>query len=323
MMFFKKNNLFNYVLTIFFCISFFPVIAQDLNETTNNLSQDNKLEIKENKCADFIFFSYDRPLQLMSFLESVEKYVTGINSIHVIYRSSSDTYEKGYKVVKDTFQDVKFVKQENPPSDFKQLLLKATFEDSDADYFSFGVDDMVVTDPVDVSECIDLLENEEAYCFSLRLGTNITRCYTVNQYCGNPRFVKNENGIYKWQFCQGKGDWSLAASTDMTIYRKKDFIDLFTTLEYKNPNVFEALWIANADSQQFGLCYEFSKVINIPLNIVQDQKWHRSMNFLEPEELIEEFLLGARIDINEIAQAMREKRNEAPHIEYIPKFVEN
>ncbi|MFC1894839.1 hypothetical protein ACFLYH_02725, partial [Candidatus Dependentiae bacterium] len=293
--------------------------------TFSNIFSDNvlgtKIDKKNNKTADLILFSYDRPMQLMAFLESIEKNVEGIGSIFVIYRSSDGEYEKGYKIVKDTFEFVKFLKQENPPYDFKELLLYSVFDNSSSDYFSFGVDDMIVTDPINFSECIDYLEEEKAYCFSLRLGTNIVRCYTINQDCGNPLFTKIENGIYKWQFCQGKGDWSLAASTDMTVYRKKDFNDLFNNLEYKNPNVFEALWIANADNRQFGICYEFSKVINIPVNIVQDQKWHRAMNFLDTKELLEEFLDGTRIDIHEVAESMQKKRNESPHIAYVPHFI--
>ena len=53
--------------------------------------------------ADFVIFSYNRPLQLYAFLESIEKYVAGIGSIQVIYRVSDDSYEEGYKVVKKEF----------------------------------------------------------------------------------------------------------------------------------------------------------------------------------------------------------------------------
>ena len=50
--------------------------------------------------ADLLVFSYDRPLQLFAFLESVQKYMEGLSSVSVLYRTSNAEFEKGYQIVK-------------------------------------------------------------------------------------------------------------------------------------------------------------------------------------------------------------------------------
>ena len=60
------------------------------------------------KKADLVVFSYDRPLQLYAFLESTEKYVTGVGDLVVIYRASSEQFQKGYEVVEADFPGAMF-----------------------------------------------------------------------------------------------------------------------------------------------------------------------------------------------------------------------
>ena len=49
--------------------------------------------------ADLVIFSYDRPLQLYAFLESVQRYVTGLSKISVICRMSDGQYRQGYEII--------------------------------------------------------------------------------------------------------------------------------------------------------------------------------------------------------------------------------
>src|SRR3990167_10710500 len=44
-----------------------------------------------------IVFSYDRPLQLYSFLHSLQKHTTGLQEIMVIYRTSTPEFQAGYE----------------------------------------------------------------------------------------------------------------------------------------------------------------------------------------------------------------------------------
>ncbi len=66
-----------------------------------------KLFIDEKKDkADLLIFSYNRPLQLYSLLESTEKYISNLNCIHVLYRASDEKYASYYDDVKKKFSNL-------------------------------------------------------------------------------------------------------------------------------------------------------------------------------------------------------------------------
>ena len=44
--------------------------------------------------ADLIIFSFNRPMQLYALLESVEKYLTGIEETVIIYRAGNERFLK-------------------------------------------------------------------------------------------------------------------------------------------------------------------------------------------------------------------------------------
>ncbi|MBD3231189.1 hypothetical protein GF322_00850 [Candidatus Dependentiae bacterium] len=311
-----------YTIIIILCI--YLILNLNATNKMKTLEKNISNEIEDDKKikkADLIIFSYDRPIQLYAFLESLKK-TKNIDYIGVIYRISDSKYEDGYKIVKNDFKNLKFFKQgENPSKDFKPLLLKLLFKQSNQDYFLFAVDDIIVTDKVDLSECIKYIEKYKALGFFLRLGKNITSCYTINQTFNLPKLKEKQKNVFSWQFKGSPGDWGLPASTDMTIYNKNDFKNLFYTLNYTNPNNFEGCWINSSDQTKSGLCFESSKIVNIPINIVQDIKWHRCMNFLLPNDLLEIFLDGYKIDIEDLITTIKNARNTAPHMEYIYKFI--
>jgi hypothetical protein len=142
-------------------------------------SQENTAEKHQ---ADLVAFSFDRPLQLEAFLRSVTKLVTGISSMYVIYRTSNDEFEQAYHQLIAQYPEVIFEKQGNEEGRrFKELLLKCSFE-SPSDHLMYGVDDIIVTDTVDLSECIKLLEQEKRMdfiCVSASILLSVTR-YVLN-----------------------------------------------------------------------------------------------------------------------------------------------
>ena len=255
-------------------------------------------------------------MQLFALLESIEKNVTGLNKTNVIYRSSNNEFELGYDIVKKNFPEINYVRQKNAPYDF-MLLLHTTFKNIETEYFMFAVDDIIVTDSIKLGDCIENLEETNAYGFFLRLGLNITENYTVSQNCGLPPIQEIKPGIYSWKFSYGAGDWGLPISTDMTVYRKKNFENFIFNTKYIAPNDMEKTWLSMVPNDSCGICYKHSKIINIPLNVVQMNKWHRSMNLCLPEELLEKFLDGYKIDVSKF----QEIQNKSPHEEHIPKFV--
>lgn len=272
--------------------------------------------------VDCICFSYDRPMQLEAFLTSVQKRVHGLNQLFVLYRTSDNRFEKAYAQVIRSFPAVTFVKQDQPeqPS-FKRQLLKLMFEQSQSSYVMFGVDDIIMTDEVALPACVEALKKTGAFGFYLRLGKNITRCYTlaIEYDFALPPLTPVLDGMYAWQFDTGLYDWNYPTSFDMTVYAKEALRNAFVSIEYWSPNSLDTFWHARAGvGSGTGLCFEHSKMVNIPLNLVQENKLDRNMNAFSTEELLEEFMSGVRINVD----SLYKHDNKSPHEHFIPPFTQ-
>ena len=270
--------------------------------------------------ADIIIFSYDRPLQLYALLESLVLHATDINSITTVYRTSNESYDAAFNYVASQFPQVTFLHQHSI-HDFKVLTLQA-LESSSSDYVVFAVDDNIVKDTIQLNECITWLEQTDAYGFYLKLGTHLDYCYTENTPQAVPPHEKVHNTICSWEFESGEKDWHYPNTVDMTLYRKKDLLNIMQQLDYTNPNLLEgkwaAWWIMHKAPSPRGLFYKNSKILNIPLNKVQTINiLNRDMNLYTPEELLEKFENGYKIDIAPLYQM----KNKAVHTEYEPTFI--
>lgn len=270
--------------------------------------------------ADIVIFSYDRPLQLYALLESLELYTQDINSVSLIYRTSQQRYEDAFQLVAAQFPNLKLYHQQST-ADFKSLTLQA-IEDGSSDYIVFAVDDNIVKDAIELDECIKWLEETKAYGFYLKLGSHLDYCYTENTPQQVPPMVQVHKDIYAWEFERGEKDWKYPNTVDMTLYRKKDIMDRFKELEYSNPNLLEGRWatwwVQHGAPSHFGLFYESSKILNIPLNKVQTVNiFNRDMDLYTPQELLEKFEAGLKIDI----QPLYQMKNKAVHTEYEPTFI--
>lgn len=267
--------------------------------------------------ADLVVFSYDRPLQLYALLESVEDYMQGIGEMHVIYRTSGPEFDAGYAIIQHRFNHITYHKQgANPQADFKPLTMQATFGSRNA-YVIFAVDDNVVKDYVDLAECVELLERYLAHGFYLRLGKNLTR--TIDRVQPVPELQELNHGACMWQFGQAEMDWGYPNTVDMTVYKKKDILHHFERISFHSPNSLEGNWAACADLSQRGLSYQTTKIVNLPLNLVQTDCHNPNMNFLSSRELLDIFLAGLKMDIRPLFKV----NNSDAHMYYEPIFIKN
>ena len=270
--------------------------------------------------ADLVIYSYDRPTQLYALLESVEKYVTNLATIQVIYRTSDDVYQQAYAKVAQQFSHVAFMKQsEHYRDDFKPLTLQAVF-DSSSNYILFSSDDIIVTDYVDMNRCIRAMEKTHGYAFYLRLGKNLSTCYSFNCEQKIPSCAHIEDDMYAWQFAYGEYDWKYPNNIDMTLYRKADIKKSLEERVYSSPNTFEGegVWEEDFDWHRVGLFYKHSKIVNIPLNVVQKEAHgNLHMNLYSPPALVEKFNAGLKIDIAPLFKI----DNISAHMEYEPNFI--
>lgn len=272
--------------------------------------------------VDTVVFSYDRPLQLYALLESMEKYISHMGRVTVVYRASDFAYRDAYSDVRKSFPFAQFVIQgANPTQDFKQLAIKASHFDEDPEFVMYAVDDIIVKDYVDFSECVNGLRLTGAYGFYLRLGTNLTDGYPPGVPQKKPSFSFVSESILSWVFNQSEGDWAYPHTVDMTIYRKNDVVPHILEMNYRAPNILEAEWSGRSASimAKKGVCFEKSKIVNIPMNIVQDCGWQNPhMHFKNALELLRIFNEGKKIDISKLYQV----DNRGSHWDYVPQFID-
>jgi len=269
------------------------------------------------KKADMVIFSYDRPMQLYALLESIQLYMIGLDQVHIIFRATDARYALAYEQVKHEFPGALFTCQgDKPREDFKPLTLKASFE-SPSEYIIYAVDDIIVKDFVDLGMCIDLLEKTQAWGFYLRLGTHLRECYPCKCAQAVPPCAAVCDGVLSWRFSQATYDWGYPHTVDMTLYRKNDIAKDVCEMAYTAPNSFEASWAGRRPTRPVGLCYEQSKIVNLPLNRVQNDMQNRAMSVLTPAELLERFEKGEKINIFTLFKIA----NKGAHMEYAPIFV--
>lgn len=267
--------------------------------------------------ADLLVFSYDRPIQLYAFLESLHRYLTNVSSISVIFRASDERYDLAYEEVQKAFPAARWMRQsERPHKDFKPLVLDA-IKQSPSPHLIFAVDDIVIKDFVDLSKCIQMLEKTKAYGFYLRLGLHVNYCYMEDAFQKIPAHIPLENGVLAWNFSLAEYDWAFANTLDMALYRKADLLPILEKISYKHPDRLEQSWASHRKkAHAIGLCFESSKIVNLPLNIVNPSDCRHS-NSMTTEELLVKWKEGMKIDIDPLFQV----QNLSPHIDYNPTFV--
>lgn len=274
---------------------------------------------KKANAADLVIFSYDRPLQLYALLESIEKQVQGLNQTTIIYRASDERFLASYREIIKEFPSHKYIKQPDQfcKESFKPLVME-TLCSMKAPYLLFAVDDIIVKDHIDLITCIDAMEKTAAYGFYLRLGESTNYCYASDQDQGIPNLMPIFDSVKTWQFYKGKEDWNYPNSVDMTLFRKKEVYNALKTFSFHNPAELEAKWAARSDHTLLGLCFQESKIVNLPMNIVSQTFENRRENSYSTQELLVKFESGLKMDIAPLYQI----KNKSAHIDYLPSFIE-
>jgi len=261
--------------------------------------------------ADLIIFSYNRPLQLYALLESTKKHCVGINEVQVIYRFSDEDYAAGYQQVKADFPHIKMVAEQ----DFKANVTDALMSGK-SEYFLFAVDDIIITDRIDIHQGVLALQQTDAYGFFYRLGKEIVYDYMLDIPLDKPNLIQVNEDMYAWLFKQHQGYWGYPTSTDLVLYRKERILDQLEKIAFTNPNELETEWLKITSSNRLGLCHQTSRMVNIPLNLVTPST-NRNMNSLNPKKLLDIFNQNLKIDV----EALNLYPHQSAHIHYHPSFI--
>jgi len=270
------------------------------------------LEIPQQKqAADCIVFSYDRPMQLYALLESLEQKAKGLEKTHVIYRASSQEFDDAYQKVFTRFSFATPLKEDN---NFRELFFQAF--SSPSPYLIMAVDDIVVTDTIDLTSAIASLKATHAYGFYFSHGKNLRTCYMQNREQPLPTHVSLNNNTYAWQFDRGEADWNYPNTVDMALYKKSDIENDLRKISFHNPPTLESNWAHKSKRKKVGLFSETSKSVNLPLNLVSPSTNRHSATYT-PGELLSLFNQGLKIDIAPLDHLAPPSR----HMDYKPTLV--
>lgn len=243
-----------------------------------------------------IIFSKDRASQLRLLIDSVQKNSPDTFKLNVIYTYSNNLFKEGYDIVKKEFSNVcNFIEQTD---DFKQDVL--TLLDSEEEYSCFFTDDDIIYKSFDSSKIKQVMkDDEDIFCFSLRLGTNVTFCYTMD----TENVLKNYedlDDLIKWDWSVHYLDFGYPLSVDGHIFKTKDIFKLTRKVTFTNPNLFEGnLQVFDTFPKSKMASFKESVLVNTPNNLVNST--HPNRHSLEHGKTVQElnhsFLKGELIDL--------------------------
>ncbi|OGB84410.1 hypothetical protein A3F66_06235 [candidate division TM6 bacterium RIFCSPHIGHO2_12_FULL_32_22] len=264
-------------------------------------------------------------MQLYACCESIEKYLINYGKVQIICRADPD-FRTSYSEVEKAFNDFEFIYQGNrPEQDFKTNVMRALSKCGE--YMMFAVDDNIVIDYLDLSECAQALEKYKAYAFLLRLGKNINFSYMLKKLCPLPQHTQEDKNICSYMFRYGSLDWAYPNNVDMTIYRTQNVIAELKKLAFKHPWSLEGSWTRNANLNLRGLFFNEPRIINLNINLVAKEnnswkfnsEWQKKYQNYSLNVLLQKFKDGYKIDISKF---YKYKINTV-HISSEPDFVKS
>ncbi|WP_094584263.1 hypothetical protein [Synechococcus sp. BO 8801] len=270
-----------------------------------------------------LIFSKDRPLQLQATLASFALHCreAAQTPITVLYRASSEPFSRGYAQLRAEFQGrllidwveersfrhdlLACLRQPPAPSRWRRILdrLRLRSWRPRCDQLLFLVDDNIFVRPFSLGSIVEALEQQPSVIgFSLRVGRNTTRCYSMNCAQPLPDFQPVASGL-RFRWVGQTGDFGYPVEVSSSVYRLADLIGLLRTLPYTNPNRLEQVLSSSSSLFALGkpdlLCFEQSVAFCAPINKVQtilDNRAGASDDY-SSEALLERFLAGQRVDV--------------------------
>lgn len=248
-----------------------------------------------------IVVSKDRAAQLDLLLRSVTCHAEHlIDSISVVWNCSSTEHEQAYAICQNDHPSADFYQEEHFHSDISWQVEQAD------DYVMFLTDDSYFYRGVpEVDPCAVLSSEIDALCFSLRLGRNTCKCYSLKRWQRFPGFEGGE-GYLTWEWAIGDADFGYPGSMDGHVFRKKDLLGIaHSNNDWWNPNTFEDAMcqgVYNVPRENMA-CFEQSVLVGIPANRTsQSHPGNRygEKHFVDHEWLNTKYLAGSRIKFPDV-----------------------
>ena len=268
-----------------------------------------------------IVFSRDRPLQLDALIRSFFECAVVPCRLRILYSVSDERYGKAYEEIEALYRNapVEFYREEKVGGFRHGLLaiLEQTYEDS----LFFLVDDIIFTEQVDVKLLSDLVAS--GFIPTLRLGRNLNWCYTMHRKQPLPALRKlgsrrcqdlqaTGHDLWAWRWISGQLDWGYPLSLDGNAFSSMEIRRVVGALDFEAPNSLEIALQKYKDSflGRWGVCYGKSRLVNLPLNLVQREIANRTVG-IDKEIFLKAWEAGKRIN----TAPMRGFQNTSAHQE--------
>lgn len=227
--------------------------------------------------VNIIIFSRDRASQLELLIRSMKEFFKEFNehTINVLYKTTNDSFEQGYEKLKTIHSDINinYIKELYPFQTSLSMIFKQDYPLS-----VFFVDDNVFKESFSFEdkEVEYFMKNINVLTLSLRLHPKLTYCYPAKLKQACPSL--DDNNTFNWV---GKmGDFGYPMSLDGHIFRTQDLRYYLYTMRYTCPNDLESQMAMKPLPISKMICYDKSKIINLPLNKVQEynQNYHGTIS---------------------------------------------
>ena len=233
--------------------------------------------------VDVLIFSKDRPLRLLSLLESQALHVSGASSVTVMFLASTEVRQAAYERVASLFDDVEFVDEAQfgaePDKPRFQVAVESVLERLSAPYITPIVDEMVwlrATDLAHVADYLDTAAPEGDGTFQLRLGmsyTNVGAANPILQASNGPRSVLS----FSWSWELLPRDFAFVTVVDAAVVSAARLRSEWKALRFNHPGELESAWEKFQPSYGKGLhfFYADSSITNVEdPNKVRDDRSH-------------------------------------------------
>ena len=253
-----------------------------------------------------IIFSEDNAAQLNLFLESVNKNASDVFDLNVFVRYSDEEYQKAYEIIatNNKYGDVNFV---YIGDDFKEQVLE-TMKTSH-DYFCFFLDDDIIYREIKTEDITKQLEaDDDVVCFSLRLGENTTKCYTLGAE-NVMHEMEHDGDTMKWDWTLHYLDFGYPFALDGHIFRRTDIFKLTKKSNFTNPEELEGALFDFTEMfpRNKMVSYKESALVGVPAGRVQqsiedvmEMSYKKSEAKVRRKMMNELFLKGEFMDLESI-----------------------
>ncbi len=244
-----------------------------------------------------IIFSKDRPMQLYGLLASYFRFVSNPIPITVIYSSKDKSQKDAYSEVITYFKKkqikIDFI---NETKSFKEVLLE-TLSKIRENKILFLVDDIIFIKPVDFDNFKKI--DTKTHVLSLRHSPFLRKSFTTSTYHLPPTFKRFNlsDELLEFNWFESGGEWSDPWSLDGQLLNTSEVLLISNCSNFKAPNSFEISLKAFNDiiTTRKGLCFNESKILNLPINRVQNEVNNISGN-ISVDFLLDKWSQGYCID---------------------------